>query len=447
LRGPSSFPSSEVVGYRSFMIAWVGRLLRAEPQARRFFLAYAQSALGTGAAYVALVLIAYERLHSPWAIALVLLADYLPPMLLAPLFGAAADRWSRKYCAVLADAARAIAFIGIALVHGIVPTVAFALLGGTGTALFKPAIMAALPSLVRRDRLPEATSLYGALTEVGYTLGPAIAALVLLVSGPGPLLAANGVTFAISAALLSSLKFGGHGSNGDTRPIDRASLLREARDGIGVVMRIPVVRTVIFATSAMIFTAGIINVSELILVNRFHGGHVGYAILVTVSSIGIGIGSFVGKSGGELPALERRYLMGISLFAFGLLCASASPVLAGVVIAFGVGGIGNGVVIVYQRMILQNVVSDSLLGRVFGMQAASDGAAFAAAFVFTGGILSVVSPRPLFAVAGAGSAVVAVVALRSLRSHPPLPEQPAAEQPRQAPQPDPLALSGPDLGR
>ena len=95
-------------------MGWVVRLLRAEPQARRFFLAYGQSALGTGVAYVALLLIAYQRFHSPWAIALVLLADYVPPMLLSPLFGAAADRWSRRNCAVIADTARAVAYIGIA---------------------------------------------------------------------------------------------------------------------------------------------------------------------------------------------------------------------------------------------------------------------------------------------------------------------------------------------
>ena len=431
-------------------MAWVVRFLRAEPQARRFFLAYGQSALGTGVAYVALLLIAYQRFHSPWALALVLLADYVPPMLLSPLFGAAADRWSRRRCAVLADIMRAVAFIGIALVHNFVPTVAFALLAGTGTALFKPAIMAGLPSLVQRARLSQATALYGALTEVGYTVGPAIAALVLTFAEPAPLLAANGVTFGISAALLATLSFGGHETSDEGRPIHRASLLREARDGIGVVMRIPTVRTVIFCTSAMIFTAGIINVSELLLVNRLHGGHVAYAILVTVSGIGIAIGSMVGKSGGALGKLQRRYLFGVSLFAVGLLCASASPVLAGVVIAFGFGGVGNGMVIVYQRLILQRVVAEGLLGRVFGMQAAADGAAFAAAFVFTGAILSVVSPRPLFAVAGVGSALVALVAYRSLSAHPyvPQPVAGAAEDEDDSQQlGEPLALSGPDLGR
>ena len=209
-------------------MAWVVRFLRAEPQARRFFLAYGQSALGTGVAYVALLLIAYQRFHSPWALALVLLADYVPPMLLSPCSAPPRTAGRARRCAVLADIMRAVAFIGIALVHSFVPTVAFALLAGTGTALFKPAIMAGLPSLVHRARLPQATALYGALTEVGYTVGPAIAAVFLLFAGPSPLLAANGVTFAISAGLLATLSFGGHEDSEEGRPMDRASLLRES---------------------------------------------------------------------------------------------------------------------------------------------------------------------------------------------------------------------------
>src|SRR3954463_13167703 len=55
-------------------MGWAAALLRKEPQAPRFFGAYAQSALGTGAGYVAIVLVAYERFHSPLAISLILLA-------------------------------------------------------------------------------------------------------------------------------------------------------------------------------------------------------------------------------------------------------------------------------------------------------------------------------------------------------------------------------------
>ena len=52
--------------------------------ARRFFAAHAQSCLGTGLAYVALPLLAYERFDTAWAIAAVLLPDLLPAILFGP---------------------------------------------------------------------------------------------------------------------------------------------------------------------------------------------------------------------------------------------------------------------------------------------------------------------------------------------------------------------------
>src|ERR1700745_1293005 len=183
-------------------------LLRRDRQARRFFLAYGQSSLGTGAGYVALLLVAYQRFHSPWAIALVLLADFVPPMLLAPLFGTIVDRWSRRWCAIVAHAVRPLAFIGLALVPSFPATVALALVAGSATALSKPALLAGLPEVVDRSRLSQATALFGALTELGYTLGPAVAALTFVVTGPKVLLVADAVTFAVSSAILMTLKFG-----------------------------------------------------------------------------------------------------------------------------------------------------------------------------------------------------------------------------------------------
>src|SRR5436190_18223981 len=42
----------------------------------------------TFAGAVALVVLAYHRWHSPWAITLVLMADFVPAMIFGPVFGA-----------------------------------------------------------------------------------------------------------------------------------------------------------------------------------------------------------------------------------------------------------------------------------------------------------------------------------------------------------------------
>src|SRR3954454_8737629 len=91
-------------------------VLRRERRARWFLIANAQSTIGSGAAIVALMVLAYDRMHSAWAVSLVLLADFLPSMVLGPVFGAAADRWSRRTCAIAADVIRAAAFVGIGVV-------------------------------------------------------------------------------------------------------------------------------------------------------------------------------------------------------------------------------------------------------------------------------------------------------------------------------------------
>jgi hypothetical protein len=66
----------------------VTELWRAERGSRWFFAAHLQAAVGTGAGYVALLLVAYERIGSAWAATAVLLADLVPAMLLGAVLGA-----------------------------------------------------------------------------------------------------------------------------------------------------------------------------------------------------------------------------------------------------------------------------------------------------------------------------------------------------------------------
>ena len=383
-------------------------LLRAERPSRSFFLALAQSALGTGAAYVALLLIAYDRLQSPWAISLVLLADLLPAMLLGPVFGAAADRWSRKWCAVGADVIRAGAFIAIALVDDFAATVGFAVLAGAGTALFTPATLAGLPSLVSKARLPAATSLYGAIADLGFTAGPGIAAAFLIVAGPADILIVNGLTFAASAVILARLRFGAPApgarrAQGSTVP----SLLREAREGLGVVARMRAIRVVIAGSTAALFFGGIFNVGELPFARDEIGtSDAGYSILVALFGLGFVLGSLAGSSGGSPRLLRRRFLQGVMLMGLGFLLSGLAPTLGVALVGFTLAGFGNGLLLVHERLIVQEDVPDALMGRAFGVKDALASWAFGVAFVAAGYLLTLVSPRELVLAAGVGGLLV-----------------------------------------
>ena len=154
-------------------------------RARPFFAAHLQSSLGTGAGYVAILLLAYEQLGNAWGATAVLLADLAPAMLLGPLLGGLIDRTSRLGCAIAADVIGALAFAGLAfLPHSTTSLVLLALVAGLSSALLRPATCALLPAIVTREQLTRANGIFGAVREIGQLAGPALAAGVLLIATP-----------------------------------------------------------------------------------------------------------------------------------------------------------------------------------------------------------------------------------------------------------------------
>ncbi|MGH2715899.1 MAG: MFS transporter, partial [Thermoleophilaceae bacterium] len=387
-------------------------LFAREPRARWFFGALLQSELGTGAAYVALLLIAYDRWHSPWAITLVLLAELLPAMLLGPVFGAAADRWSRKWCVVTADLLRFVAFVGIAMADSFGLTLALALLAGCGTGLFTPASLASLPGLVESRRLPGATSVYAAVGDLGFTVGPAVAALVLLFGTPEQLIGMNGLTFAISALVLGRLAFGQAPSAVEA---SRPSLFREAVQGMAATAGIGGVRALLGVSAGALFFAGMFNVAELPFAEDIlHSGEVGYSVLAAAFGIGFVTGSLTGTRGGAPALLKVRYRLGLLILATGFIATGLAPVYVAALGAFVFGGIGNGMLIVYERQLIQATVPDRLAGRIFGVKDALSAWAFGLAFVCAGALITLIGVRELLVVAGIGGLAAWLVSLRAL---------------------------------
>jgi MFS family permease len=377
-------------------------LLKAERRARVFFAAHLQSSFGTGAGYVALLLIAYERFQSPWAITGVLLAEFLPGMFLGPFVGAAADRWSRKSLLIGADVIRAAAFLGLVLVGSFEGTVAFALLAGAGNAIFNPTIMAALPRFVGDDRFPAATSLYHAINESGFTAGPALAALAFVFAGAEALMAANAVSFMISAAALACLSFGSH-SPPDPEE-ERIGLMREAWSGIRAVAGDSGVRSLLAISGATVFTMGMINVAELLLARDALGlGNSEFSVLLAATGGGIALGSLLGCSGGPVAKLKRNLLRGILLCGGAVIVAGIAPSFPVALVAFAAIGIGNGAVLSCEGVLFQTVVPDALLGRFFGIKNSIVSWCFGAAFLSGGALTAAIGPRALFVIAGAGT--------------------------------------------
>ena len=391
-------------------------LLMTERRARVFFAVLAQSSFGTGAAYVALLLVAYERFESPWAISLVLAADLLPPMMLGPLLGAAADRWPRRTCAVVGDALRAVAFLAIAFVDGIAPTVGLALLAGIGTALFTPASLAALPSLVEKRRLPAATSLFGAISDLALAVGPAVTAGLLLIVSPESVLLVNALTFAASALVLTRLPFGAAPTRPDAAVRLGSSLLHDAREGIKAVRGVSDLWLVLGATAVGLFFGGLVNVAELPFITEDLGAsEVVFSVAVALVGVGIAVGSLAGSSGGTPAKLTSRFTLGLILGGVSLAVVALVPNVAILFAMFALAGIGNGMALVHERLFIQATVADEFAARVFGVRDALSAWGFGLAFLTAGVAVSSLGPQVVIGAAGAGMTAVGIVTAFWLR--------------------------------
>jgi MFS family permease len=222
-----------------------------------------QSCLGTGAGYVALLLLTLRYLHTSWAVAGVLLADFLPAIVFGSWFGALADRYPRRSLILVANLVQAAAWGGLALAHGAAPILPLALLAGVGNALLRPALRSALP-VVAGEASQMAVAWFDTCRWVGITAGPLIAAGLFALSGVALPLALNGASFLIAAAVMITVAI-------DAPP--RIHAREEAtgsgvRAGLAVAFAAPGIAAVVACSAGSIIAGGLLNVCEPIYATR-----------------------------------------------------------------------------------------------------------------------------------------------------------------------------------
>jgi MFS family permease len=389
------------------------RALSGAP-ARRFFAAHAQSCLGTGLAYVALPLLAYDRFDTPWAIAAVLLPDLLPAIALGPVLGALVDRIGWRTCAIVADVLRCLAFVMVMSAESLPAMIAGAFVAGIGTALFSPAALAGLPQLVDGDEgKAAAMGLYGAIDDVGLTAGPAVAAGALAIVSPATLMGINAVTFAISAILITSVAARG----GSAVARATGTLWADARAGVRELASRPEIRTLLGSSTGVVFCIGITNVGEVVLAREvLHVGDSGLAAMVAAGGLGTVLGSLCTRfTTAGAWAWRYAYLVGVACLAIELLACAAFDAYWLAVPALALGGFGNGLALVHDRLLLSHSTPASLHGRLFGLQKTCVSFAFAISFLTSSALIAQLGVQAAFLIAGVGLAVVMGSALPRLR--------------------------------
>ena len=213
---------------------------------RRFYAGYVTSLLGSSMSTVAIAWAVLESGASATGLGYVFAAAVVPQVLLMAVAGAVADRLGRRRVMLGADVLRCAAQASLAgaVFAGRPALWVFVLLAwlvGTGEAFFTPALDALTVEIAPRDQLGNANALFGLATSATRIAGPALGGLLVALTGPGAVVAADAASYAVSVFALSLLTMPGSTAGGAARgtaggtagvtPAGRRALWRDMAEG------------------------------------------------------------------------------------------------------------------------------------------------------------------------------------------------------------------------
>jgi MFS family permease len=389
-------------------------LLRTARSFRLLFLATLGSSLGTLLATVALVVDVKDRTDSgPWVSA-VLIAEFLPAVAVGLLLGPLLDRMSRRGLMIGSDLVRVGVFCALPFAGSAGAIVALAAVAGLATGFFRPAVYAGLPNLVDEPDLARANSLIQTGENVSWTVAPVIGGALVAISGPDLAYWINAASFLVSAALI--VKIPASGLQG-ALAVSRGHW-RDLRDGLVRVVRTPALLTVLVVWTIVLGAVAAANTAQVFLAkDAFSAGDFGYGLVFGCIGLGLAVGSFGAGTWVEHRSVGSVYAAGILLQAIGLGAAGLSPNIWVALPCFVLSGIGNGVAVVCNSLLVQRGADDEIRGRVFTVIMGVNYLVFGLGYVVAGPLLDRFGPRWIYAIVGivlAGAAAIAWALARSV---------------------------------
>jgi MFS family permease len=383
-------------------------LLRAAPSFRNLFLAAFASGLGTMLAVIALVVDVFDRTGSNTWVAALLIADFLPMLVIGLLLGPLVDRFSRRRVMLAADLVRCGVFVALLFAPNATTIVVLAGILGFSSGFFRPAVYAALPNLVSSERLPRGNALFLAAENLMWLVAPLLGGVLLTVADPWLPYGVCAVSFLVSAAFVfrippALLAAGETSSRGHWRDL---------AEGFSVVRSSRTLLTVLVVWTVVMFANAGVNVAEISLVKVSFGGenfHLG--AMMAAAGSGLVVGSLLAGGWAERVPVARLYGGGIALMAVGTAAASVSPTVWLAIAFVLVSGLGNGIAVVLNPLLVQRGAPDRVRGRVFTVIMSVNFFALGIGMIVAGRLTDAFGARTVWAAAAGIYALAAAVAV------------------------------------
>jgi Na+/melibiose symporter-like transporter len=390
-----------------------------QPALRALLGAALVSLTGDWVVRVGLAYAVYALTGSTVTTALLLLASFVPQVLLGSLAGVLVDRWDPRRTMIAADLLLAAGLLPLLAVHRagdvwlVYAVVAFE---GAVQQFFAPAEQAALPALAGDARLVTANALAGQSRDAARLLGSALGGVLVAAGGLAPLAVCDAASFVASAALIARLP-----RLGAAERAPDAGLRGEWRAGLTLATRHPVLRALLLFLAVTCVGEGIFGTLFAPFVRSvLHGGGGAYGLVSSAQAVGGIAGGLVVAAVGD--RLNPASALGAGALAFGALDLAlflyplAWPAVWPAAALIAAAGLPGALLFAGAMTLLQRHAVDGVRGRVFGALGVVEGVAVVAGTLTAGLLAQALGIVPVLAAQGAGYLVAGIAVLALLRA-------------------------------
>jgi MFS family permease len=329
-----------------------------------------------------------------------ILVQALPVLLLGSWGGALADRLHARPVliatqlahAALAAVLAAIAFSGS---HDLAAVYVISLLSGFVAVIENPVMGRFTATVVSRDALANALSLGSVINSSGRIIGMSMGGIAVAIGGPGPLFAANAISFLGVIIALLTIRAA------DLHPLDVAG--PTTRGGVQAGFAYLARKPIVLVTLVLAVVLGSLGRNYQITMaamsaGPLHTGAAGYGILSAAFAIGTILGGLVAASRADLC---YRTLLGAGLLTSGLqIAVGLAPSLwtfAAIIIPIAAGAVMIDTTVSAR---LQLDTHGDFRGRILAMGGMAGAAAGAIGAPLLGWLAVVVGPRQTLVTGG-----------------------------------------------
>jgi DHA3 family macrolide efflux protein-like MFS transporter len=349
---------------RNFFLLWQGQFV---------------SQLGNQAFSIAMMFWIKHRTGSASLMGLLMMLVHLPIVILGPIAGTFADHYSRRKIIILCDLLAGVSVLALAMLLFIYPgrtnmilvlMFVVGLLLGAIRSFFNPAISAAIPDIVPREKVAAANSLSQSSVQISTFIGQGLGGYLFVLLGAPLLILIDGITYLFSAFSESFITIPQVLPEKSRVLKEKFSQFkRDTLEGLQIVWRNTGMRSIFFMAAVLNFFIMPIIVLLPFYVEDFLGvtpAWYGYLLA------GFGFGALIGygaagsvKVSGKTRTVTVIFFMILlnALLASLSIVSAASLALAVWVII----GTANGFVNINIITLLQISIPSELRGRIFGL--------------------------------------------------------------------------------